>query len=339
MDVIWQVGNSGRITPVAVFEPVVLDGAEIRQASLHNIARVEELLLHIGCGVLVSRRNGVIPFVEESIIDDNPDDNNVGNTIVPPTNCPACDAVLIETGEYIQCPNTLDCPAQKTGRIKNWISNINILEWGDTLVERLVETGKVDTIVDLYRLSLDDIAAIERMGKKSAFNCYQSLWSHNPIPLELLLGSLSIPMIGSASIKLVMDAGFDTLDKIFAASEESFNGIKGLGPRKSKSLFQGLQKNKEMIGELMKTDIKVEEKIVGELTGKSFALTGAMVNKRATLEELIVSLGGTVKGSVGKTTNYLVIADINSTSSKAVSARKLGATLISEEELLVMCGF
>jgi DNA ligase (NAD+) len=323
-----QTGNSGRITPVGEVEMVELVGAHITRASLYNFGYIKELGIDIGAEVIICRAGDVIPRIEEVVI-------GTGTIFQPPVECPSCGGRTKMYGENLMCINTDTCPAQKVGRVKNWINSLNILEWGETMLERLVETEKVSNIVDLYKLSVEDLASLERMGDKSAKKCFEILWNHNPIPLELFIGSLSIPMIGSSTIKLIADAGFDSLDKILAASKEDFSNIKGLGPVKSESLFVGLKRNKEIISGLLSVGIKIKPKIFGSLSGKSFCFTGTMKNKRKILEDIVVKNGGSNK-SVGKELNFLVIDDVASTKSKAVAARKLGIKFISEDDFLEM---
>jgi DNA ligase (NAD+) len=325
--IVWQVGNSGRLTPVATVDPVTLVGATITRASLYNLAYIEELGLDVGATVLVARANDVIPRIEELVI-------GTGSVAKMPTSCPCCDGVVELSGENITCLNSTHCSAQVIGRIKNWIKELNILEWGDTLLERLVESKKVTSVADLYTLSIDDLAGIERMGKKSATKCHEILWQHAEIPLELFLGALSIPMIGSTTIKLIINAGCDTLEKFGQLDAEHFEKVPGVGPIKARSLADGLRNNRDLILQLLKNGLKIKSKTVGVLSGKSICFTGSMKNKRPVLEKMAVDAGGDLKSSVGKGVTYLVIADPNSTTSKAVTARKLGTVLMSEEEFL-----
>jgi len=328
-DIIWQVGNSGRITPVAVVDPVKLVGATVTRASIYNMSYIEELQLDIGASVLVARANDVIPRIEELV-------TGTGKVAKAPTSCPACNGKTEMVGENLTCTNTAGCPAQIVGRIKNWISELNILEWGDTLIERLVETKKVATVADLYKLTVDDLANIERMGEKSAKKCHELLWKDSEVPLEVFLGALSIPMIGQSTIKLIINSGCDSLEKFGQLKAEHFEMVPGLGPVKAKSLADGLVKNQQLILDILDAGVKIKAKVVGTLTGKSVCFTGAMKNKRPVLEKMAADAGADVKSSVGKGLTYLVIADPNSTSSKAASARKLGTTLISEEDFLAL---
>jgi DNA ligase (NAD+) len=328
-NVVWQVGNSGRVTPVAVFDPVVLAGATISKASLYNYSYVKELQLDIGAEVLVARNNDVIPSVVEVV-------NGTGKTLPKPSNCPECNHSLVTEGEYILCPNIDSCPKQITGRIENWVNQLNLLEWGSALIGRLVEESLVKDISDLYKLTVDQLSNIDRMGKKSADKCLKILWDNAQISLENFLGGLSIPMVGSSIIKMVINGGYDTLNLIQSATMQQLEDVNGLGPAKAESLYQGLIKNKELIDKLLLIGVSIKEKPTGKLVGKSFAITGTLSMKRAELEKLIEDNGGIVKSSISKDTSFLVINDTASTSSKAVNAKKNGVKLISEKQLLEM---
>lgn len=327
-DILIQVGNSGRLTPVAVFNPkVLLMGAEIERASLHNFSNIKQLGIGIGAEVMVCRSNDVIPFVKEII-------TKPQKIFDAPTHCPECNSDVIISGEYVQCPNVSGCPAQRSGRIKNWVKELNILELGDTLIEKLSENGLVNNVADLYTLTVEQLSELERMGKKSAQNVYNSLWANSDVPLEIFLGGLSIPMIGQSTIKAIMSAGCDTLEKFGQLSAVEFEQVPGVGPTKAKSLADGLAANQALILSILDNGVKIKARAVGNLSGKSLCFTGSMKNKRPVLEKMAADAGADVKGSVNKGLTYLVIADPNSTSSKAVAARKHGTTLISEEDFL-----
>lgn len=329
-DIIIQVGNSGRLTPVAVFSPKIqLMGAEVEKASLHNFSNILTLGIDVGAKVLVCRSNDVIPYIKQVTV-------STGTVFAAPMICPECGQSVIVSGEYLQCSNVATCPAQVSGRIINWIKELNILEWGTSLIDRLVESGKVSTVADLYKLTLEDLASIERMGKKSAKNCYDILWANAEIPLELFLGGLSIPLIGQSTVKAIMSAGFNDLESFLNAKLIHFENVSGVGPTKALSLYDGLRNNKRLINDILSSGVKIKAKTIGKLTNKSICFTGAMVNKRPVLEKMAADAGADVKSTVSKGLSILVIADPNSTSSKAVNARKLGTTLISEEEFIQM---
>ncbi len=319
----------GKITPVVTVDPILLVGATITRASLYNMSYIRELGLDIGATVLISRRNDVIPAVEELV-------RGTGTIAKAPEFCPACNGAVEIIGENLVCTNTAGCPAQVTGRISNWISELNLLEWGETLIEKIVSVGFVSKVPDLYKLTVAELMSLDRMGEKSARKCHDILWKNTEIPLEIFLGGLSIPLIGQSTIKFIMNAGCDTLDKFMVATAEQFEKVPGVGPIKAKSLANGLVHNKDLIKELLENGVSIKMKTVGVLSGKTISFTGAMVNKRAVLEKMASDAGAEVKNTVGRSCTYLVIADPESTTTKAVAARKVGCKLISEEEFLEM---
>lgn len=326
-DIIWQVGNSGRLTPVATVDPVVLVGATVTRASLYNLSYIEELGLDIGATVLVARANDVIPRIEEVI-------KGTKSVAKPPKHCPECGGAVRMDGENLVCTNTEHCRAQIIGRIKNWIKELNLLEWGDSLVEKLVDAKKVKTVADLYKLEADDIANLDRLGDKTAKKVLEILWANKKVGLEVFLGALSIPMIGQSTIKSIMGAGCDDLTKFGQLGAVEFEQVPGVGPTKAKFLADGLKHNQKLILALLANGVEIKAKVVGAMTGTSVCFTGAMKTKRPVLEKMAAEAGADVKGSVGKGLTYLVIADPASTSSKAQAARKLGTSLISEEDFL-----
>lgn len=323
-----QVGGTGKITPVAVFDPVRLLGAMVSRASLHNQQYIEEIGFGIGARLVIARANDVIPRVVSA--------REASEISKPPAICPECQTPTERDGAYIVCPNVSGCPAQTEGRLLRWIRELNILEWGDVLVRRVVSDLGVRTIAGLYGLTKDSLASLDRMGDKSAETALQSLWSPLPLPLERFLGALSIPLCQTSTIRLVVDAGYDTLDKIQKATPTELQEISGMGPRRASALHQWLAEHSKLVSDLLSAGITIKEKVSGSLTGKSVCFTGKTVRKRAELEELVVSNGGVVKSSAGKGVTYLVIVDPNSTSKKAQSARNNGVTLISEDQLLGM---
>jgi DNA ligase (NAD+) len=325
----WQTGPTGRITPVANLAPVELAGAIIKRASLYNYTNCKNLGIDCGANVIVERAGDVIPAVVKVT-------TKTGSVISYPESCPVCGYESAFEGEYLICYNTGVCPAQVVGRLQNWITTLNIMEWGDKLLTRLVEDRKVFSVSQLYQLSIKDLASLERMGEKSAQNCYNTLWERNPISLELFLGGLSIPLIGVSSIKLLIDAGFDSLNKILSATPTDFEKVKGLGKKKAKNLHQGLRNNRAEIEDLLKAGVKIKEKTVGKLNGKSFCITGKTTRKRDDLKQMILDNGGIFKSNVGRDLNYLIMASEDSTSTKAQDAKKLGTIILSEDKLLEM---
>jgi DNA ligase (NAD+) len=325
----WQVGGSGRITPVAIFNPVRVLGAEITNASLYNYGYIKSLGLDIGATILIARAMDVIPRVAAVR-------KSTGTVAAAPRTCPSCGSETQMDGEYLVCPNTAGCPAQAVGRIKRYVTVLDVKEWGDTLLEKLVNGGLVQDVSDLYRLTEAQLADVDRMGKKSAEKVLKTLWAKNPIPLESLLGALSIPLCGPTMVKIAMDAGYDTIPKLKAANIEELSSIEGFGPVKAQTLWIWLRDNSGIVDKLVMLGVKIKAKVHGNLNGKSFCFTGASSRPRTELENLVKAAGGDVKSSVGKKLTYLVMADANSTSSKAQAARKNGTVCLSEADFMKM---
>jgi len=325
----WQVGGSGRITPVGVFNPVKLLGAEITNASLYNAAYIKSLSLDVGATILIARAQDVIPRVAAVR-------KGTGTVAAAPLQCSACKTPTEMEGEYLVCPNTAGCPAQTVGRIKRYVEEMGIKEWGDTLLERLVGAGLVKDVSDLYRLTEEQLAEIDRMGVKSAQKVVKTLWDRHKVPLETLLGSLSIPLCQTSTVKKASKAGFDTLDKLKAASTDELSTVEGLGQVKAGKLWVWLKDHSEIVDKLLLLGVVIEDKIYGSLTGKSVCFTGSLSKPRTELGELVKQAGGEVKKSVTKKLDYLVLADPNATTAKAKAARKNGTACISEDEFLAL---
>jgi DNA ligase (NAD+) len=323
----WDTGPSGRVTPVAIVAPVELAGATVQRASLHNAANVRALGIGVGDEVLVSRRNDVIPYVEEVVAKKGP-------AAEPPANCPVCSAKLSAEGEYLVCRNTA-CRAVVEGRIQNWIGAIGALEWGDKLIEQLVEAKLVSEPADLYKLTWESIAALDRRGEKSAKKCITELRSRLPLTLPVFIAALGMDNFALQTARLLVSAGYTSLPKLLAAREEELAVLPGLGSMKALSIVRGLRSREREIERLVAAGIEpVTKEQEGPLAGLCFCFTGASSHPRAELTALVEGKGGRALASVTKDLHYLVIADAASTSSKAVKARKLGTKLITEEQLL-----
>jgi len=330
--VLWETGPSGRVTPVALVEPVELVGAVVRRASLHNMARVQELGLGPGDEVLISRRNDVIPYIEELVTEHR------GERADPPESCAVCGARLTVEGEYLMCRNA-GCAALVEGRIKNWIDAVGALEWGDKLIATLVRKELVTEPGDLYRLTVAEIAALDRHGEKSASNALEQLRLRLPLALDVFLAALGIEGFSTQTARLIVAAGYDRLEKVQAAGVEELASINGLGDIKARNIVDGLAARRDEIGRLCGAGLApVSGEAAGPLTGKTFCITGAHTRPRKELVVLIEDHGGRVVSGVTKELSYLLIADVASTSSKANKARRYGTALISEDGLLEMIG-
>jgi DNA ligase (NAD+) len=319
-------GVTGQITPVVIFDEVNLLGTKVSRASLYNWKYVQDLKLDVGCKILVARANDVIPRVVENL-------TVRGSVAEPPSVCPSCGATTEWDGPFVVCPNTFECPAQALGRLVRYVSSLNILEWGEAVLARLLESGLVSTVADLYKLDQAKLSEIDRMGNKSAKKLLDNLHSKSPVPIDLFFGSLAIPGCGKSVLTLVVDAGFDTYSKLKEVTYDQLLAIKGIGPVRARTLVNWFAKYAAWVDTC---GIPVKDRIIGNLTGKSFCFTGKTKNKRAVLEGKVTAAGGTVKDRVGKGLTYLVLADPSSASLKAQAAKKHGTETISEEAFLNM---
>jgi DNA ligase (NAD+) len=323
LEIFWDTGPSGRVTPVAFVSPVELAGATVQRASLHNMANVRALGIGVGDEVLVSRRNDVIPYVEEVV-------EKRGKPAEPPARCRRCGAELVTSGEYLLCRNQA-CPALIEGRIHNWIDAIGALEWGDKLIEQLVEAKLVREPGDLYKLTWQQIAELERRGEKIAKKVLEALREKLPLTLPVFLAALGIENFAIQTARLIVSAGYTTIDKLLAATEEDLARIPGLGTIKAAGIVRGLKAREEEIKRLIAQGISpVSREAEGPLSGMSFCFTGAMSRPRNELTALVEKNGGRLLGSVTKELQYLVSAEVDATSSKAQKAKKYGTQLLDE---------
>lgn len=325
----WEVGPTGRVTPVALVDPVELVGARVQNVSLHNAANVRELGVAVGDEVLVSRRNDVIPYIEEVV-------THEGELAPPPSRCPVCEAGIEQAGEYLLCPNT-DCPARVRGRIKIWIKVIGALEWGDKLVEQVTQRELVREPADLYRLTWQDLAGLERRGEKSAKKCLAEITSKLPLDLPTFVAALGVPGVGLETARLVVGAGFDSLEALRLATVDELAAVKGLGPAKAALVVEGLAAREEEIVRLAEVGVvPITREAAGPLAGKTFCFTGAAPVPRPELTKRVEGLGARVLSGVTRELQYLVMGEADSTSSKAQKARQLGVTLLTYPELFAM---
>ncbi len=326
-----QTGGMGMITPVAIFDPIRLVGVTVTNASLYNWKYIRELGVDIGARILVARANDVIPRVVRVTA-------GTGSVAQPPEACPSCGGKTEFVGEFLMCTNVGECPAQTEGRIKRYVKALKILDWGDILIEKLVAKGLVKNVADLYRLSEEDLSSLERMGKKSAQNVRKNLLDKNPIPIEDLLGALSIRLCAQSTLKLAVDAGYDTVAKLKDVTVTQLQAIEGFGPERSEALVAWFKKYPTYVDDILAAGVKIQHRIKGNLTGKSFCFTGTSTRPRAELEDMAKAAGGEVKTTVSKKLTYLVTPGGGWTSTKVQAAKKNGTHCITEDDFLKLVG-
>jgi DNA ligase (NAD+) len=328
--IVWQVGDTGRITPVAEFDTVKLMGVKIKRASLYNFTYMVELGVRAGCKALIKRANDVIPRVEEV--------TEGGGKPIAPKLCSACGTAVVTDGEYIRCPNKAECPPQVLGRISKWVSEQGILEWGDKVIQRLIDAELVTDVADIYRLTVDDIAGLDRMGKRSAQVLIKELDKYRAVPLENFIGGLNIDGVATSTTKQVIREGYDTLGAMRKMTISQLEDVPSFGETRARIFHDGLIENEDRIDDILAAGVKIKARAKGVLTGKSFCFTGKSSLPRKQLWQLVEKNGGDGKKSVGRGLDFLVLADPNSTSSKAKAARKNNTRLLSEDEFVKMAG-
>ena len=325
----WETGPTGRVTPIANVEPVEIGGATVQFVVLHNVSNVERLGIGVGHEVLVSRRNDVIPHLEEVVVKHGP-------AVAIPSACATCNAALGRRGEYLVCTN-LQCRAIVEGRIRRWVGTQDILELGDKLIAQLVEAKLVREPADLYRLTIDDIAGLERRGATTAKKVLDNLKAKLPLSLPVFLASLGMDDFALETAKLLVANGFDTLEKVQAATVEELAALKGMGAIKAKSVVTGLAARAEEIQRLLDVGVvPVAPSAGGGLAGKTFCFTGTLPRPRKEYEALVEKHGGTVLSGVTKELHYLVMSDPSSASTKAEKARKYGTQCIDADAFMAL---
>ena len=347
LDVDWSLGVTGRMTPVARLKPVRVSGVEVRNSSLHNLDNVRTLDLHLGDDVLVKRRGDVIPYIESVV------ESRGGPAPKIPTRCPACDSKLQIDEKFARCVN-VECPGRVYGDIARWIGVMEIESIGEKWIEIFIESGLLQDPSDLYRLTADDLLPLDRMGQTLAEKMVRNIGESKTPTLDRFVAGINIPEFSRQRAQMLIDAGFDTLEKLRAMDVETISEVKGFGEILAEKIHAGLETREERIDAMLEVGIdiqKPEPRVEddgdgdGKLAGKSFCFTGAVqaVNEetgkrwtRKALQALVKQNGGRALNDVTEGLDYLVMADPDTSSSKAKKARKLGTEVLSEEAFLEM---
>ena len=335
-----NVGKTGTLTPVAALEPVELAGVTIRNVSLHNEDEVRRKDVRVGDTVLIERAGDVIPYVVK-VIDTKRPEGTAPYTF--PDRCPACDGIATrpEDEAYWRCTNAA-CPAQLKGRLQHFGSRraMDIEHLGESLVEQLVERGLVRDFADLYTLTVDQLAELERMAEKSAQNVVGAIAGSRTRGLARLLNALGIRMVGERVAQLLAEH-FGDLEAIADADEESLARIHGIGPEIARAVrtFFAEDDNRALIRRLREVGVVTTQERAAPaaqtLAGKRFVVTGTLPTlSRDAARALIERHGGHFTSAVSKKTDYVVVGE--AAGSKADDARRLGVKTIDEAELLAL---
>jgi DNA ligase (NAD+) len=343
-EVEWSASRTGLINPVAIFEPVELEGTTVRRASVHNISIVKALKLGIGDRITVYKANMIIPQIAENLTG--------SGSLAIPVECPVCGQPTMirqdNDTEVLVCPNP-DCAAKKIKSFSLFVSRsaMNIDGLSEMTLEKLIAAGLIHTFADIYHLDAhrDVIEEMEGFGKKSCDRLLEAIEKSRETTLPRVLCAVGIPGIGISGARILCSHFGDDLAKIKEAEIEELSGVEGIGPVLAQNVYAYFRESgtaepfDALIGELHIARAAVEDK-PQILAGKTFVITGKVNHfaNRDALKALIVSLGGKAAGSVSAKTDYLINNDVTSNSSKNKKARELGIAILSEEDFLAMIG-
>ena len=324
-----QVGRTGIITPVAELEPVEIEGARISRATLHNYSEIERKDLRIGDSVIIIRSGDVIPKIIKPLIERR---SGTESKITPPRICPICQSELVFEDIFIRCCN-LNCEARIKESIVHFASKkaLNIDGLGEKIVYELFETGKIATILDLYKLQMQDLLELEGWKEKRANNLIQAIANTKHIELWRFINALGIEHIGEGASKK-LESSFGIL--CFKESFENLISIDGFGEEMVKSFLDFVAVNENLIQNLLEI-IKPQSRKLDysnqPLLGLSFVITGTLSIPRDEMKARLENLGAKISSSVSKKTNYLLCG--TDAGSKEQKARELGVKIINENQL------
>jgi len=347
LEVDFQVGRTGAITPVARLEPVFVGGVTVSNATLHNMDEIRRKDVRVGDQVIVRRAGDVIPEVVRVVPDSR---KNPLTEIQMLTHCPVCQSLVEQLdGEAVaRCTGGLYCRAQRAEAIKHFASRkaMDIDGLGDKLVEQLVEAGLINTPADLYQLSAETLASLERMGEKSAKNLVDALQASKQPLLSRFIYALGIREVGeTTAINLANE--FKAFSSVENANYEQLIEVQDIGPIVAQHIVNFFQQthNLDVIEQLFAAGINVQDvkqseldtQSGSELTGKTVVITGTLPTmSRDEAKEKLLAVGAKVTGSVSEKTDYLLAGD--KAGSKLTKAEKLGVQVIDEASMLAMLG-
>jgi DNA ligase (NAD+) len=337
-DVIWQVGRTGVLTPVAVLKPVQVGGTTITHATLHNFNEIKRLEIKIGDTVIVSRAGDVIPDIIKPLKNLR---NGKEKEIHVPHICPICGSKVIKIGDEVayKCSDK-NCGAVLREKIYHFVSKkaFNIIGVGPKIVDRFLDEGLIKDASDLFLLKEEDIKHLERFAEKSSSNIIKSIQSKKEIKLERFLFGLGIPQVGEETA-FDLARRYGGLEKIKNSSLEELEKIQDIGPKVSESIYHWFREKKslEFLQKLGKAGIVIKSQALRhndqKLRGKIFVLTGELeIMTRDEAKEKIRELGGDVSSTVSKNTDFVVTG--SEPGSKFDKAQKLGVKIINEKEFL-----
>jgi DNA ligase (NAD+) len=339
----WTLGITGRVTPVARVEPVQVGGVTVSNVGLHNSDYIKNLGLRLGDLVLVERKGDVIPYLVRVV------EPRGGEEPKPPEVCPVCSAALELIGKHLRCPNR-ECPGKPYGNLMRYVQAMGIDSLGEKWVQILIEQGLVIDPSDLYALTVEKLVDLDRMGEILAAKILKNIQDSKAPTLDQFIAALNIPEFSAQRVRVLMEAGYDTLEKLREASVEDLASVKGFGSILAERAAAGLASRRERIELLLAAGVKVRKVDAlsahgGPLSGKTFCFTGAIRRvdsetgkplSRKQMEDMVARNGGRALSDVTAKLDFLVMADPKSKSSKAEKARKLGTKILAEDKFFEM---
>ncbi len=337
VEIEWSPSRTGLINPVAIFEPVELEGTTVTRASVHNVSILEQLALGIGDTIEVYKANMIIPQIAQNL--------TRSNTVIVPESCPVCgESTTIQRVNEVAslyCTNP-ECPIKQIKSFAHFVSRnaLNMDGLSEATLSKLMEKGMIGTYADLFHLEdyKDTITSMEGFGEKSYENLVQSIEQARKVSFAKLIYSLGIPNVGTSNAKMLGKFLGYSIERLLAASPEELGEIEGVGEVIASSIVGYFSDEKKKLEfEKLLVELELEQEIVLDspqvLSGKVFVITGSLnhYENREALKEEIERLGGKVTGSVTKKTSYLINNDSESTSSKNKKARELGVEILTEE--------
>ncbi|MDP9249383.1 MAG: NAD-dependent DNA ligase LigA [bacterium] len=340
-DVKINVGRTGALTPLAIFDPTLVAGSTVSKATLHNMDQIERLGLRIGDTVVIEKAGDVIPAVVEVL---HRMRTGKEKKVKMPDRCPVCGGP-VEKKELVAyyCTNK-KCPAKNERYMQHFVSVFEIYELGPKILRRFKDEGLITDAADIFTLEKEDIQILPGFGEKSAENIIKEIENKKKVSFHRFLWALGILHVGEETARDIAEH-FGTLQRlVFSMQKNSseLDGIENIGPAVSRSVADFFQdKNNLKFIEKLKTNgvvvEKAAEKKKGKFTGYQFVLTGTLKEmSREIAKERILRLGGKVSGSVSKNTSYVVAGQ--EAGSKLANAKKLGVKVLSEQEFLEMLG-
>ncbi len=342
-DIIVNVGRTGVLTPVAIFEPTLVAGSTVSKATLHNLDQINRLGLRIGDTVVIQKAGDVIPEVVQALPDLR---TGKENKFKMPQKCPVCGGKVEQrgTGEHGRtsvgyfCANPV-CPAKNRRGMQHFVNAFEIYTVGPKILDRFKDEGLISDAADLFTLKEGDIEGLERFGEKSAENIIQSIQEHKKVNLPRFIYALGILNVGEQTSEDLAEH-FGSLGALMAATADEINAVENIGPVVSQSAHEFFRhkENLKYIHKLLKNGVVIApyaKKPRGKFSGKTFVLTGTLETMgREEAKEKIKARGGKISESVSKQTDYVVTG--REPGSKLEKARKLGVDILTEKQFLAL---